>query len=114
MPTSYFILLLSLMAAALALAIGQAVSLRAKLIATQLDCQRLENALHHNCNSIRWSMGYGFPQAVAVCNALEATLPTRCLLDPKKLELQLIGLQRNHNARLLETARAVATKECAA
>ena len=110
MNSSILLSLLGVVLAGLAVALWRNSILTAELRATQLDRNRLEVSLHHNLRAIRACVGYAFPQAVAVCNALETTLAARCRVDATNLERVLIAQQRTHNARLLDTVGTVVTK----
>lgn len=66
--------------------------------------ERLEGWVTHNLRSIRIQIAYGFPEAVAVCDALEKALPARGKVPTEVLEKQLLVIRRKHNRDLLEAA----------
>jgi hypothetical protein len=78
---------------------------RVGLRAVQADHTRLQLCLSHNLRAVRAMVGYGFPEAVAVCTALETAVQARCRVDLTLLERTLMVHRRAHNAALLGAAR---------
>lgn len=65
------------------------------------ELKLVETFTRNNLRLVRARVSYGFPEAVAVCDALETTLQARCRLDADTLENRLIRLRQAHNGAVL-------------
>lgn len=104
MNTPLLLTAIALLFAIVAVLLWQLRTERAGWRAVHADHTRLEMCVHHNLRAIRAQIGHAFPEAVAVCNALESSLQARCRVNVAQLERTLITHRRTHNAALLDAA----------